>query len=92
VTYVDRSEFLKYIEESDIVITHAGIGIIGDCLNLGKIPIVIPRRSSFREHVDDHQVEIVRLLESRRLVLNLESDVSRNLLLKAISIKVVRAQ
>jgi UDP-N-acetylglucosamine transferase subunit ALG13 len=90
VTYAERNDFLKYIEESDVVITHAGIGIIGDCLNLGKLPIVIPRRSNFYEHVDNHQVEIVRFLEDRGLVMNLETEVSRDLLLQNVSMKVVK--
>jgi UDP-N-acetylglucosamine--N-acetylmuramyl-(pentapeptide) pyrophosphoryl-undecaprenol N-acetylglucosamine transferase len=92
LAYVERADFLSYIQESDIVITHAGIGIIGDCLNLGKMPIVIPRRSIFQEHVDDHQVEIVRLLEGRKLVLNLEKEVSRDILLKAMNTKIIRGQ
>ena len=60
------------VENADVIFCHAGVGIIGDCLNAGKTPVVIPRRSEFNEHVDNHQVEIVQWLEELKLVINLE--------------------
>lgn len=51
--------------EARIVITHGGPGSIMTALYNGKIPIVVPRRKSCAEHVDDHQVRFVKQLEDR---------------------------
>jgi len=62
---VERDEFPKYVAEATLVITHAGAGSIGQCLRLGKKPVVVPRRKTYGEIVNDHQVELVRELEAR---------------------------
>jgi UDP-N-acetylglucosamine transferase subunit ALG13 len=76
---LNRDEFLQFIETADVVVCHAGVGILIDCFKAGKKPVVIPRRGKFREHVDDHQVEIMNFLISRNLVSNLEINQSRDI-------------
>jgi UDP-N-acetylglucosamine transferase subunit ALG13 len=51
------------IRESDAVITHAGVGSILMILEARKVPIIVPRRSDLKEHVDDHQVELACRLQ-----------------------------
>ncbi len=59
----------EYFSKADIIIVHAGICIM-EALNLGKIPIVVPRRKHFGEAVDDHQLFFAqRLAENRQIVL-----------------------
>lgn len=53
------------IAKADIVITHGGPGSIFGVLRQKKIPIVVPRRPDFNEHVDMHQFEFVRFLHER---------------------------
>jgi UDP-N-acetylglucosamine transferase subunit ALG13 len=67
-------ELVRAIEESDAVITHAGIGSIISALQAGKRPVVIPRRVQFKEHVDDHQTLIAAELAKRELVVRAEAD------------------
>lgn len=52
-------------EKADIIITHGGPASFMKALELKKIPIVVPRQAQFEEHVNDHQVEFVRLVEER---------------------------
>ena len=47
---------------SDVVITHAGVGTVLDLLELGIAPVVVPRSAAENEHVDDHQTQICRAL------------------------------
>lgn len=54
------SEMIKYISEARIVITHGGPSSFIMPLQIGKIPIVVPRQKQFDEHVNNHQVEFVR--------------------------------
>jgi UDP-N-acetylglucosamine--N-acetylmuramyl-(pentapeptide) pyrophosphoryl-undecaprenol N-acetylglucosamine transferase len=90
VSQVDRLEFLSLIANADLVICHAGIGILTDCFEAGKCPIVIPRRREFEEHVDDHQVEILAYLQNRNIAINLEADQRRQLLDQAFSSRIVK--
>ncbi len=53
-----REEFQEYMEKSDLVITHAGTGSVIPPLKLGKKVIVVPRREKYKEHLDDHQLEL----------------------------------
>ena len=46
------------MEKSDLVITHAGTGSVIPPLKLGKKVIVVPRREKYKEHLDDHQLEL----------------------------------
>jgi UDP-N-acetylglucosamine transferase subunit ALG13 len=65
VAFVSRDEFDQLILQASLVITHGGAGSIGKCLLSGKRPVVVPRRKAFGEHVNDHQLELVRELESQ---------------------------
>lgn len=73
VEFVGRPEFEQLIREADFVVTHGGSGSMMTAIRLGKQPIVVVRRSCFREVIDDHQQDLagefsraglVRLAES----------------------------
>ena len=59
-------EMIKYVEKSRIVITHGGPSSFIMPLQIGKIPIVVPRQKQFGEHVNDHQVDFVQAVEKRQ--------------------------
>lgn len=65
VPFVTREEFNRLIRDASMVIAHAGGGTVGKCLLMGKKPVVVPRRKKFGEVVNDHQLDLVRELESR---------------------------
>lgn len=58
--FVSKDEIEKNIEEAKIVIVHGGVGIITECLNKGKKVIVVPRLKKYKEHTNDHQIQIVK--------------------------------
>jgi UDP-N-acetylglucosamine transferase subunit ALG13 len=55
------------IEAADVVIAHAGCGSSVGTLEAGKTPVLIPRRHSHGENVDDHQLLIAEELSKRDL-------------------------
>lgn len=59
-------DMVKYTEEARIVITHGGPSSFILPLQLGKIPVVIPRRKEFGEHVNNHQVDFSKAVEQRQ--------------------------
>src|SRR5699024_7655400 len=47
------------IKKARIVITHGGPSSFLNVLQYNKIPIVVPRREKFGEHVNDHQLHFL---------------------------------
>lgn len=66
--FVDRDEFQKAMNESDIVIAHGGTGAIITAVKQGKKVIGIPRLAKYGEHVDDHQIQLVKEFEQSGLI------------------------
>ena len=58
-------EMCKYVDDARIVITHGGPSSFIAPLQIGKTPIVVPRRYKFNEHLNDHQVNFCREVENR---------------------------
>lgn len=54
--YVGADQYQQIFEESDLIISHAGMGTIISALESGKSVIVMPRRFSLGEHRNDHQM------------------------------------
>ncbi len=54
-----------YIEKARIVITHGGPASFLDPLKYGKIPVVVPRKKEFNEHVNNHQLDFSKEVEKR---------------------------
>lgn len=58
VGFLEPEEFERNIRQARLIIAHAGVGTIMNCLDAGKKLIVVPRTQAHREHVDDHQDQI----------------------------------
>ena len=58
-------EMQASVQKARIVITHGGPASFMLPLQMGKIPVVVPRQARFGEHVNDHQVDFVRQLSER---------------------------
>ena len=67
---VPAAELAAAVRKADVVISHAGCGSALLALGEGKYPILVPRRQSQRELVDDHQIELASFLDQRGLALS----------------------
>ena len=67
-------EFRAEIDRADVVVSHAGVGTFLRCLQAGSVPVLVPRRARFGEHVDDHQEQIATVADARGLALMREAD------------------
>ena len=63
--FVSINKAIEYIRRSQLVISHAGIGTIILCKEYGVPIILLPRRKRYGEHMNDHQLEIAKVLEER---------------------------
>ena len=62
---IPYQQMIRYVEDARIVITHGGPASFIMPLQIGKVPIVVPRQHKFDEHVNDHQVEFARNVAER---------------------------
>lgn len=62
---IPYQQMIKNVADARIVITHGGPASFIMPLQIGKIPIVVPRQYQFNEHVNDHQVEFTRNVAER---------------------------
>lgn len=68
-------EMKKNVEDARVIITHGGPSSFIAALQIGKIPIVVPRRKDYGEHVNDHQIEFCRQIAERKRTIMLVEDV-----------------
>lgn len=59
------NDMRKNIEEARIVITHGGPSSFIMALQVGKTPIVVPRKMEFNEHINNHQVDFSKIVAKR---------------------------
>lgn len=67
--FFDKKEFDETIGKADVVIAHSGVGTIITAIHAKKPVVVFPRLAKYKEHVDDHQLEIAKAFEMKKYVL-----------------------
>lgn len=70
-------EMIKFVGEARIVITHGGPSSFIMPLQIGKTPIVVPRRHEFNEHVNDHQVSFSKAVAERMGTIIVAEDMDK---------------
>ncbi len=66
--FVEMDEFQRWLEVADVIVSHGGCGTLLQAIWLGHAPVAMPRRKTHGEHVNDHQVQLVRALAADGLV------------------------
>lgn len=66
--FLDKEEFDKAMDKANVVITHGGTGAIINAVKKGKRVIAVPRLAKYKEHVDDHQLQLVRQFKNLDLI------------------------
>lgn len=66
------SDFSEYILNSELVVTHGGVGTIKESMFAGLKPAVFVRYGSKNEHIDNHQVDWCNLLFEADLALKVD--------------------
>lgn len=74
---IPYQQMVKNVEDARIVITHGGPASFVMPLQIGKIPIVVPRQHKYNEHVNDHQVEFARNVAERMGTIILVEDIDK---------------
>lgn len=74
---IPYQQMIKNVKEARIVITHGGPASFIMPLQIGKIPIVVPRQHQFNEHVNDHQMDFARNVAKRMGSIILVEDIAK---------------
>ncbi len=69
--FVEYDQFDSLIRSCDILITHGGVGSIITGLNNGKKVIAAARLKQYKEHTNDHQLQIIDNFSKKGYILKL---------------------
>lgn len=68
--FTDNFEnIIELNKKARVVVCHGGAGTIITALNEGKPVIAVPRRKKYKEHINDHQLELVVALSKNNKIL-----------------------
>lgn len=71
--FISKEDFNKYMNEANQIITHAGVATIIQGLKLHKKMIVAARLKKYKEHVNDHQLQILENFSKQGYILPLNN-------------------
>ena len=66
--FLSPEEFMSFQDRADLIISHGGTGALIKASKKGKNIIAVPRLARFGEHTDDHQLQVVTVLEQEGYV------------------------
>lgn len=66
-------ELNKLIEKADIIITHGGVGSIVTSIEKNKKVIAVPRLKKYKEHVNDHQLDIIKSFSNSEYIIGINN-------------------
>ena len=72
--YLDKVQFEVYQNNAEIIISHGGTGALISSIKKRKKVIGVPRMAKFNEHTDDHQFQIIELLENEGYISSVKSE------------------
>lgn len=70
---IPQEELERYQEQADLIITHGGVGSIISSIKKEKKVIAVPRQHKYKEHVNDHQKQIVEAFDRKGYIIGANS-------------------
>ena len=88
--FIDIQEFERLVAGAALLVMHAGAGSVIHAVRAGKVPVIVPRRAEFGEHVDDHQVEFATaLVATGRVIVALDTVDLEDSILRALACQAI---
>lgn len=73
LNYIPFEKFTDFMNKADIIITHGGVGSILNAIKLGKKVIAVPRLKEYNEHINDHQLQVIKKMTEQGYVLSTQN-------------------
>ncbi len=70
--FISQEELEKLIKQASYIITHGGVGSIIGSIKANKKVIAVARLEKYNEHVNDHQLQIVKSFNEKGYIIGLE--------------------
>lgn len=86
ISFLEMEEFNKLIKKANLIICHGGVGSILDGLKNNKIVIACPRLQKYKEHTNDHQLEIINKFSNDGYIIPLKDPNKLDMALKQADI------
>lgn len=65
--FLNEKQYNEWFEKADLVVSHGGAGTIINAITRKKRLIIVPRIAEYKEHTNNHQVELALKVESKGL-------------------------
>lgn len=72
IDFVSQKELEEYINKASYIITHGGVGSITEALKQNKKVIAVPRKKEYKEHVNNHQIQIVENFNKQGFIIGIQ--------------------
>lgn len=72
IDFVSKEELEEFQNQADLIITHGGVGSIISSIRKGKKVIAVPRKHEYEEHVNNHQIDIVKNFNEQGYIIGIE--------------------
>ena len=93
IDLMSKEQLSQFQDEANLIITHGGVGSIVSSIEKGKKVIAVPRKHEFGEHVNNHQIQIVKDFDDKGYIIGIK-DVEdlKAAIIKAQTFKPVKYQ
>lgn len=81
---IPQDEFNNLMAKADLVITHGGVGNIISALEKNKKVIAVPRLAKYKEHINDHQTQIIAKFNALGYIIGLQNVDELDMALKKV--------
>lgn len=72
IDLISKEQLEQFQEEASLIITHGGVGSIITSIKKGKKVIAVPRMHEYGEHVNNHQMQIVKNFDEQGYIIGIE--------------------
>ena len=72
IDLMSKEELAEYQDKASLIITHGGVGSIISSIEKGKKVIAVPRLKKYKEHVNDHQLDIINSFNDAGYIIGIQ--------------------
>ena len=73
IDLMSKEQLEQFQDEASLIITHGGVGSIISSIEKGKKVIAVPRKHEYGEHVNNHQIQIVKDFNDKGYIIGIEN-------------------
>lgn len=72
IPFMSHDDLIEKTRQADYIICHGGVGTIFDSMYENKKILAVPRLKKYKEHINDHQIEVCSKLQEEGYILYLK--------------------